>query len=92
MNVDFNHDPWSSACLITWRHGVHLEWNEAAIQKMCQSNGECVFVCTAEDTINGRSLMMQEKCTLESKGRGNRLFTGRSGPGTVNFASPGPGS
>lgn len=35
MNVDFEHVPWSDACLITPRLRVRTEWNDAAIWKMC---------------------------------------------------------
>lgn len=67
MNVDFNDCPWNDACLIMPRHGVWTEWNEAAIRKMCCQNQEQIFICTVEDTINGRSSMTQEKYVLESK-------------------------
>ena len=62
--VDFSSSEWSNASLVTPRHGVQNMWNEHATYKWCQSSGEQLFICDAEDTIKGRSLDNDEKYTL----------------------------
>ena len=65
-DVDFSQSPWSEAALVTPRHAVRVQWNNAALRKMCQANGRQVFVCTAEDTYKSRALSIGEKCSLEA--------------------------
>ena len=42
---------WKSAPLVTPRHGVRLQWNDAAARKWCQDSGQRLFVCHARDQI-----------------------------------------
>ena len=60
-SVDFKSEPWSSAPLITPRHAVRQTWNESAARKACRESGNQLFVCTAEDTIGGRELILLER-------------------------------
>ena len=62
--VDFNVSPWNDASLVTPRHGVRHQWNETAAHKWCQTSGEQLFVCDAEDTIKGRPMDDVELFTL----------------------------
>ena len=62
--IDSNTAPWNKASLVTPRHGVRNSWNEAAAYKWCQTSGEQLFICDAEDTIKGRTLDDFEKFTL----------------------------
>ncbi len=64
-SIDFNSEPWSTACLVTPRHAVRTQWNDEALKKMCEKTGKSMYICTAEDTMNGRPLTMNEKCILE---------------------------
>ena len=59
--TDFTAPPWDSASLVTPRHAVREAWNDAALLKHCQKQKKQVFVCPAEDMIQGRSLSPQEK-------------------------------
>jgi hypothetical protein len=63
---DFTLVGWQDAPLVTPRHAVRTQWNEAATRKMCQEKGRQIFVCATEDTINGRVLTTSEKCVLEA--------------------------
>lgn len=59
--TDFTVPPWDSASLVTPRHAVREAWNDAALRKHCQKQKKQVFICPAEDTIQGRSLSPQER-------------------------------
>jgi hypothetical protein len=91
--VDFSVDPWKSASLITPRHAVRKQWNEAAVRKLCWETGQQLFVCstlcTAQDVIQGRPLTLSEKYCLESRHvnrEGKRLTRAKDLPRTVDFA------
>jgi hypothetical protein len=70
MNVNFREEPWRSASLVTPRHAVRTEWNEAATRKICSESHSQLFVCTANDTIGGRPLTLHESYMLESRHNG----------------------
>ena len=86
---DFTADGWRNAPLVTPRHAVRTQWNEAAMHKMCQEKGRQIFICTAEDRINGRLLTISEECVLEAH-RGQRrkgnLRTSRDLPHQIELA------
>jgi hypothetical protein len=76
--VDFDREPWNEAALVTPRHAVRVQWNNAALRKMCRDNGQSIFICRAEDMIRGRSISLRERYALEThrgsskKNRGSR--------------------
>ena len=71
--IDFSSLPWNEAALVTPRHAVRTQWNDAAIRKMCREKGRQIFKCTAHDTIKGRTISMKERCILEThRGKKNR--------------------
>lgn len=71
--VDFAISPWKDAALITPRHAVRMQWNQAALRKMCRENGRLMFICTAEDTFKGRPIGLEEKYILEKhRGKSKR--------------------
>ena len=72
--IDFSSAPWANASLITPRHGVRTQWNQAAIRKACSESGQRLLVCHAEDTIKNRSLSLRERYALaqQSAGDGRR--------------------
>lgn len=49
--TDFSSEPWNDAPLVTPRHAVRTQWNDAAIRKHCQETEERLFICPAEDCI-----------------------------------------
>jgi hypothetical protein len=75
--TEFSTPPWKDASLVTPRHAVCIRWNEEALRKVCQENGRRIYVCTADDTSQGRPLNLKERCLLErhrtKKGKGNRM-------------------
>ena len=46
--------------LVTPRHAVRTQWNEAAIRKHCRSTGNRLFICPAENQIQGHRLTFAE--------------------------------
>ena len=71
--VDFSSSPWNDAALVTPRHAVRTQWNEAAVRKLCREKGRQIFKCIAHDTIRGREINMKERCILEAhRGKRNR--------------------
>ena len=59
--TDFSSEPWNTASLVTPRHAVRTQWNEAAIRKHCYDTKQRLFICPAEDRINGRQLTLAER-------------------------------
>ncbi|KAF8510108.1 hypothetical protein JB92DRAFT_3183822 [Gautieria morchelliformis] len=48
---DFSTPSWNNAVLVTPRHGVCMEWNDAALREHCRKSGKCLFILTAKDTV-----------------------------------------
>jgi hypothetical protein len=57
-HVDFGEKEWKNAPLITPRHAVRKHWNDSALQKWCRDTGQQLFICPAQDTIQGRPLTL----------------------------------
>jgi hypothetical protein len=57
----------SNASLVTLRHAVRKLSNNAAVRKWCQESGEQLFICRAEDTIKGRTLILRERYALAAR-------------------------
>ena len=66
MTADFSTHPWKHAALVTPRLAVRKRWNDEALRKVCQKNGRRIYVCTADDTYQGRPLNIKKKNLLES--------------------------
>lgn len=49
---DFSTELWSEAILITSRHAVREQWNEAALAKYCRSTGNRRYIVHADDRIS----------------------------------------
>ena len=58
---DFSSEPWNTASLVTPRHAVRTQWNDAAVRKHCCDAKKRLFICPAEDRINGRQLTLAER-------------------------------
>lgn len=63
---DFHEEPWSSAILVTPRHGVRNPWNEAAIERHCASTGNTLYTFDAEDTVgkDRTTLSMEQRVVI----------------------------
>jgi hypothetical protein len=70
--IDPDDDEWNKAILITPRNAVKSQWNKAAVRKWCKHSGRQLFICPAEDTVNGRPPNLLEKQMLANHRRGRR--------------------
>ncbi|KAI4527074.1 hypothetical protein K523DRAFT_216189, partial [Schizophyllum commune Tattone D] len=52
--------------LITPRHAVRRQWNEAALRQHCASKKERIFICMVEQTTGGRPLSLWERHVVAS--------------------------
>jgi PIF1-like helicase len=66
--TDFTCTPWNNAALVTPRHAVRKQWNEAAVRKHCRETSQCLFICPAEDRINNRRLSLAERYGVVTRG------------------------
>jgi hypothetical protein len=51
---------------------------EVAIQKHCQETGHQLFVCTAEDTLKGEPLTLQERYAVAMRNSNNTVQNRKS--------------
>jgi len=65
--TDFMLPPWKDTLLVTPRHAMHMQWNSMSVKHRTQANGHTLIKCPAFDTINGRSLTLQEKFPVAAK-------------------------
>ncbi|KAI6008656.1 hypothetical protein BKA83DRAFT_4431971 [Pisolithus microcarpus] len=68
---EFNRAPWAEACLVTPRHAVHRQWNEAAVRKHARLAGKNIFVCAAEDSIKGEPLTLEQRYAFALRASGS---------------------
>jgi hypothetical protein len=64
---DYASPPWNDAVLITPRHGVRTQWNDACLKRHCQRDKRQLFVCPAQDLIRGQSLSDVENHALKMR-------------------------
>jgi len=84
--VDFVTQPWADAALITPRHAVRTQWNEAASQKRCLETGQRLFICPALDRIKGAPLTLEERYALASRHKNTRKRRGKDLPESILLA------
>ena len=60
LPTDFSTPPWNDAALVTPQHAVCTLWNDSAVRKHCSESHQQLFICLAEDRINGRKLTLPE--------------------------------
>ncbi|KAJ4492153.1 hypothetical protein C8J55DRAFT_486060 [Lentinula edodes] len=73
-SVDFDSEGWKDAVLITPRNSSRKLWNAAALRKHCQSMGQRLYSCPADDTSAEQPLTInQQMCaaSLKAKDTGN---------------------
>lgn len=61
---DFNQCPWSECVLITPRNSVQIWWNEVAAASWCERQHCQMYICRAEDTIQGQPLTQHQAQVL----------------------------
>ena len=86
LPVDFATKPWVDAALITPRHAVQMQWNEAASQKLCSETGRQLFICPALDTIKGVPLTLEERYALASRHKNTRKRRNKDLPESIYLA------
>lgn len=77
IETDFKSEPWSSAGLVTPRHGVREKWNGQAIAEHCRRSRVRRYIVRADDTISNRGkrreLTLEEQIEVQRR----RLKSGR---------------
>ena len=84
--VDFTTKPWADAALITPRHAVRTQWNQAASQKLCSETGHRLFICPTLDTIKGAPLKLEERYALASRHKNTRRRRNKDLPESISLA------
>lgn len=65
--TDFNKGPWSEAVLVTPRHAVRRQWNEAAVERHCRLQKVTQYTSVALDAVKGRQLTASEEFLMMKK-------------------------
>ncbi|GJE99317.1 hypothetical protein PsYK624_155710 [Phanerochaete sordida] len=93
VDVDFEHEPWSKASLVTPRHAVRKLWNEASVRRHCARSGETLYICPAEDRVAERGkrmrpLTLAERYAVAGRMKGKRKRSDKRNdlPGSVELA------
>ena len=60
--------PWADASLVTPRHSARIQWNQQVARKMCAKTKQQLFICPAEDTVEGRPATLRERYCIAKKG------------------------
>jgi len=84
--IDFSSPPWADASLITPRHGVRTQWNQAALRKACSESGQRLLVCCAEDRIANRPLSLRERYALVQRSARDGRRKRKDLPDTIELA------
>jgi hypothetical protein len=84
--IDFSSPPWADASLITPRHAVRTQWNEASLRKVCSENGLRLLVCHAEDTAKNRPLSLRERYALAERSTRDGRRKRKDLPETIELA------
>ena len=84
--IDFSSPPWTDASLITPRHAVRTQWNQAALRKACAENGQWLLICHAEDTIKSQPLSLRERYALAEQSTRDGRRKRKDLPETIELA------
>ena len=77
--TDYDSPPWSDAKLVTPRHAVRTQWNSAAIRKYCGKKNRRLYICPAQDMIEGHSANNEEKIAILTRTKGSNSQQDRGG-------------
>jgi hypothetical protein len=84
---DYSSAPWDDAVLITPRHGVRTQWNEASLRRHCRFKKRQLFICPAQDRIQNQVLSPAEWVAVKLRSqRTNRQNQKKNLPEQVRFA------
>jgi hypothetical protein len=83
--IDFSTMPWSDAALIMPQHAIQTHWNKAALHKMCINSQQWLFICTADDTIKGKPLLLAQCFTLVSQHKTNKRQKQKDLPESIHL-------
>ncbi|KXN83798.1 ATP-dependent DNA helicase PIF1 [Leucoagaricus sp. SymC.cos] len=62
--------------LVTPRHGVRIEWNNAASREACRKSKQPLLICPANDCFGNRPLTLVEKIALETALAARKSYRG----------------
>ena len=65
--TDYNSQLWKDARLVMPRHAVRMQWNTAAIKKHCKETHHHVYLCPAEDMVDGRVVTNDKKIVISTQ-------------------------
>jgi len=77
--TNFEDRPWSEAVLITSRHCVRTQWNEASIERHCRKTRQTLLISKAYDTIGDREVTNAERYTILTQKGGKGKTRGEKG-------------
>ncbi|KZT57478.1 hypothetical protein CALCODRAFT_419311, partial [Calocera cornea HHB12733] len=78
--TNYQMSPWNDAVLITSRHIVRNNWNNAAISRLCHSKKQTLLISRAFDTIGKRQVTSEERYRIltrnKTRGKGRNEQSG----------------
>ena len=77
--TDYSSQPWKDARLVTPRHAVRMQWNSAAVKKHCKETHHRLYLCPAEDMVDGRPVTNDEKIAIATRTKGSKSTMERAG-------------
>jgi hypothetical protein len=83
---DYRKDPWMDASLVTPRHAVRIQWNETAAREQCRERNQRLFICKAEDRVNGRSATLKERYCVAMRSKTDSRRRRKDLPWSVELA------
>ena len=83
---NYKTKPWNDANLVTPRHAVRIQWNETAAREQCTRSGQRLFICKAEDTVNGRPATLKERYCIAGWGKKENRRRQKDLPWSVEIA------
>ncbi|KAL1668376.1 hypothetical protein GGF50DRAFT_38744, partial [Schizophyllum commune] len=85
--IPANDAKWRQPFLVTPRHAVRNEWNNAALRAHCADTGQRLYICSAEDrTDTGRELTLAERIALLQSTSNTRRSSTKQLPKEVQLA------
>ena len=73
--TDFSMPPWNTACLVTPRHAVRTQWNDASLQKHSCQEGVQMLKLPAYDRIHGRPLLLKNWRPIALSNSNAKIFS-----------------
>ena len=83
---DFDTEPWKDVVLVTPRHGVREEWNNASIARHCKATGQQLLVSPLQLDIKGTLPTVTEQRAIARHYAKNHKRSGAELQHEVKFA------